>query len=69
MKQVETFVEVRIVNTETGEEHAMTTSTAEGQYPEWNEILEHQIRCKNKIEFTNAELTDSPYMIYFTLFD
>ena len=69
MKQVETFVEVRIVNTETNEEHVMNTSTAEGQCPEWNEILQHEIRAKNKIEFTNAELEDSPYMIYFTLFD
>ena len=47
----------------------MNTSTAEGQCPEWNEILQHEIRAKNKIEFTNAELEDSPYMIYFTLFD
>jgi hypothetical protein len=57
------------VNKETGEEDILNTSTAEGQYPEWNSTLEYEIRAKNKIQFTNAELENSPYVIYFTLFD
>lgn len=66
---METFVEVRIVNSQTGEESVLTTQTAEGQYPEWNEILEHTLKPKNKAEFTEAELAESPISIYFTLFD
>lgn len=68
-KDVEPFVEVRLVDTETGQEEVLRTGAAEGQCPEWNEILEFSLKAKNKIAFTKTELEQSKYMIYFTLFD
>lgn len=69
-KQVETFVEIKIVDTETGEETILKTQSAEGQYPEWNEILAYTLRPKNKKpNFTKKELEQSTMVIHFTLFD
>lgn len=69
LKQVESFVEIRIVDLGTGEEMKKVTSVADGQYPEWNEMLEFIIEAKNKKAFTKEELEHSNVMIYFTLFD
>lgn len=68
-KQVDTFVEIKLVDTETGQETILKTQSVEGQYPEWNEILSYTLKAKNKMAFTKTELEQSPIVIYFTLFD
>jgi hypothetical protein len=47
----------------------LKTQAAEGQYPEWNEILAYTLRAKDKMSFKKTELEQSPILIYFTLFD
>ena len=54
---------------ETGKEQVQKTSVAEGQCPEWNEMLEFMLNAKNKIAFTKDELEQTKIVVYFTLFD
>jgi hypothetical protein len=42
---------------------------AEGDFPEWNEILEFPLEALNKKKFTKHELINTKAMIYITLFD
>jgi hypothetical protein len=53
---VETFVEVKVIDLKTRKEMTMKTNLSEGQYPEWNEVLEFSLKAKNKIAFTKEEL-------------
>lgn len=69
-KQVETFLEIRLVDEETGEQVDYSkTCIAEGQCPEWNELLDFKLVAKNRKAFTKQELEQSKLVIYFTLFD
>ena len=62
------MVEVRVVyNDEI--EIVKTTMCAEGDFPEWNEILEFPLKALNQKRFTRQELLNSKTMIYVTLFD
>jgi hypothetical protein len=45
------------------------TNISEGDFPEWNEILEFPLQALNKRKFTRQELINSKSMIYVTLFD
>jgi len=45
------------------------TNNSEGDFPEWNEILEFPLRPLNRRRFTKQELVNSKSMIYITLFD
>jgi hypothetical protein len=69
LKQVETFLEIKLVDPETGFEKIQRTSVSEGQNPEWNELLEFALTAKNKVNFTKEELEQSKMMVFFTLFD
>lgn len=51
-KQNELFVEVKLYDPDTKEEQIVATSVQDGQYPEWNEILELKIKAKNRVAFT-----------------
>ena len=42
---------------------------AEGDFPEWNEILSFPLESLNKKRFTRQELTNTKAMIYISLFD
>ena len=66
--RVETFVEVRIVYNEYYTE-VKTTNIAEGDFPEWNEILNFKLLAENGKKFTKEELINSNTMIYVSLFD
>ena len=66
--RVETFVEVRIVYNEFYTE-VKTTNIAEGDFPEWNEILNFKLIAENGKKFTKEELINSNTMIYISLFD
>jgi hypothetical protein len=59
---------VRIVYNEEWSEVKLT-NIAEGDYPEWNEILEFPLKALNKRRFTKIELINTKAMIYVTLFD
>lgn len=62
------MVEVRVVyNDEI--EYVRTTMCSEGDFPEWNEILEFPLKALNQKRFTRQELINSKTMIYVTLFD
>lgn len=61
-------MEVRIVYNEEYSEVKLT-NIAEGDFPEWNEILEFPLKALNKRKFTKQELVNSKTMIYITLFD
>jgi hypothetical protein len=62
------MVEVRVVyNDEL--EYVRTTMCSEGDFPEWNEILEFPLKALNQKRFTRQELLNSKTMIYVTLFD
>lgn len=66
--RVEALVEVRIVYNEEYSE-VKVTNIAEGDFPEWNEILEFPLIALNKKKFTKLELINTKSMIYITLFD
>ena len=68
IKRVETFVEVRIVYNEYYTE-VKTTNVAEGDFPEWNEVLNFPLIAENGKKFTKDELVNSKTMIYISLFD
>jgi coiled-coil and C2 domain-containing protein 2A len=59
---------VRIVYNEDYSEVKLT-NIAEGDFPEWNEILEFPLKALNKKRFTKQELMNTKTMIYITLFD
>lgn len=59
---------MRIVYNEDWSEVKLT-NIAEGDYPEWNEILEFPLKALNKRRFTKMELINTKAMIYVTLFD
>jgi hypothetical protein len=61
-------IEVRIVYNEEYSEVKLT-NFAEGDFPEWNEILEFPLKALNKRRFTKSELVHTKSMIYITLFD
>ena len=67
-QRVEPLVEVRIVYNEEWSEVKLT-NIAEGDFPEWNEILEFPLKALNKRKFTKQELINTKAMIYITLFD
>ncbi len=62
------MIEVRIVYNEEYSEVKLT-NFAEGDFPEWNEILEFPLKALNKRRFTKSELVHTKSMIYITLFD
>jgi hypothetical protein len=62
------LVEVRVVYNEDYSEVKLT-NVAEGDFPEWNEILEFPLIALNKKKFTKTELINTKSMIYITLFD
>jgi hypothetical protein len=66
--RVETFVEVRIVYNEFFTE-VKTTNIAEGDFPEWNEVLNFNLIAENGKKFTKEELFNSKTMLYISLFD
>ena len=66
--RVETFVEVRIVYHDYYTE-VKTTNIAEGDFPEWNEVLSFSLESLNKKKFTKEELVNSKTMLYISLFD
>lgn len=66
--RVETFVEVRIVYNELYTQ-VKQTNVAEGDYPEWNEVLTFPLKAENGRKFTKDELVNSKTMIYVSLFD
>lgn len=68
IKRVETFVEVRIVYNEYYTE-VKTTNVAEGDFPEWNEVLNFPLIAENGKKFTKDELMNSKTMLYVSLFD
>lgn len=45
------------------------TNVAEGDYPEWNEVLNFPLKAENGKKFTKDELINSKTMIYVSLFD
>ena len=62
------MVEVRVVyNDEV--EYVRTTMCAEGDFPEWNEILEFPLKALNLKRFTRQELLNTKTMIYINLLD
>jgi len=61
-------VEVRIVYNEEWSEVKLT-NIAEGDFPEWNEILEFPLKALNKRRFTKQELINTKAIIFITLFD
>ena len=65
--RVETYVEVRLV-TSKGTTIARTQEV-EGVHPDWNEMIEIPIFPQHDEFFTDAELTGSKDMLYFSLFD
>ena len=62
------MVEVRIVYNEEFSE-VKITNASEGDFPEWNEILEFPLMALNKKKFTKHELINTKSMLYITLFD
>jgi hypothetical protein len=66
--RVETFVEVRIVYNELYTE-VQHTNIAEGDFPEWNEVLNFNLIAENAKKFTKDELLNSKTVIYISLFD
>jgi hypothetical protein len=66
--RVEPVIEVRIVYNEAYSE-VKITNVAEGDFPEWNEILEFPFSALNKRRFTRLELVNTKSMIYITLYD
>jgi hypothetical protein len=55
-KQVEPYVEVRLVDPETGTEQIDRTGVAEGQCPEWNQMLEFALKASRGKFFSQGEL-------------
>lgn len=68
MKRVETFVEVRIVYNEVFT-IVKSTNVAEGDSPDWNELLTFPLKAENGKRFTREELVNSKTMIYISIFD
>lgn len=66
--RVETFVEVRIVYNELYTE-VKHTNIAEGDFPEWNEVLNFNLIAENARRFTKEELVNTKAIIYLSLFD
>jgi hypothetical protein len=66
--RVETFVEVRIVYHEKYTE-VLRTNKAEGDFPEWNEVLNFSLKAENGKRFSKEELINSKAMIYISIFD
>ena len=66
--RVETFVEIRIVYHE-GFSQTLQTNIAEGDFPEWNEVLAFPLVAENMKKFTKEELLNSKAMLYISLFD
>ena len=62
------MVEVRIVYNDLYQV-VEVTNIAEGDFPEWNQILEFPLRALNQKRFTKQELINTRAMIYITLFD
>lgn len=62
------MIEVRIVYNEEYSE-VKVTNASEGDFPEWNEILEFPLLALNKRKFTKQELVTTKSMLYITLFD
>ena len=55
-KQVEPYIEVRLVDPDTGAEQSDRTACAEGQCPEWNQMLEFTLKAAKGKYFTRGEL-------------
>jgi hypothetical protein len=68
ISRVETFVEVRIVYNDYYTE-VKVTNIAEGDFPEWNDVLTFPLKAENEKRFTKEELVNSKTIIYFSLFD
>jgi hypothetical protein len=68
IKRVETLVEVRLVYHE-GYTFTQHTNIAEGDFPEWNELLAFPLIAENGKRFTKEELINSKAMFYISLFD
>lgn len=68
ISRVETFVEVRIVYNDLYTE-VKHTNIAEGDFPEWNEVLNFNLISENGKKFTKEELLNSKTIIYVSLFD
>ena len=62
------MVEVRVVYNDEYEV-VRKTMCADGDFPEWNEILEFPLKALNDKRFTRQELLNTKTMIYITLFD
>jgi len=70
LKQVEPYVEVRLVDPDgKAPEQKHETARAEGQCPEWNEMLEFTLKAAKGKYFTRGELEENRMMIYITVFD
>ena len=73
-KQVEALVEVRLYDPVNQKDiDIKKTSISEGQYPEWNELLDFPLYAKDRGNggacFSKKELAESKLILYFTLFD
>jgi len=66
--RVETFVEIRVVYNDFFSE-VKTTNIAEGDFPEWNEVLDFSLQSENGKKFTKEELINSQTLLYISLFD
>lgn len=66
--RVETFVEIRIVYNDYYTE-VKVTNIAEGDFPEWNDVLSFPLLAENNKKFTREELVNSKTIIYVSLFD
>ena len=69
LKQVETYVEVRVIYTD---HYSVIKSTniAEGGFPEWNQVLEFPLKPENKGGFfTDKELKNTKTEILISVFD
>ena len=66
--RVETFAEIRI-RYHDGFEVVKCTNIAEGDFPEWNEVITFELECLDGKKFTKEELENSNTMIYISIFD
>jgi len=70
---VEALVEVRLYDPVNQRDiMKKQTQVSEGQYPEWNELLDFPLEAKDKANnggFTKEELEQNKLVLYFTLFD
>jgi hypothetical protein len=47
----------------------LQTNIAEGDFPEWNEVLSFPLKAENGRKFTKEELINSKATLYISLFD